>query len=259
MVSYRFLFAQLFRRELRQKYKGSALGVLWYVVNPLVLMGAYTLMFGFVLKTQTIADYPLFLMVGIVIWTFFQSSVMAAADSLILQGSLIRKARFPREAIPTAAVAVQFVTLLAVLILVSLVAIPIRGSFTPWLLLVPVIVVLLFGFVLGCGLIVSVLQAHFRDVLPVLAALLLPWFFLTPIFFRANDSLGPIRHHPFVGTILNWANPLAPFIEAVRSIVYGGSGPGWGRMLYAACAAAVALAVGEWLFRRMQGELAVVL
>jgi ABC-type polysaccharide/polyol phosphate export permease len=250
MVSYRFLFAQLFRRELRQKYKGSALGVLWYVVNPLVLMGAYTLMFGFVFKVQTIADYPVFLMVGLVIWTFFQSSVMAAADSLILQGSLIRKARFPREAIPTASVAVQFVTLLAVLVLVSAVAIPIRGSLSWWLLLVPVLVVLLFGFVLGCGLIVSVLHAHFRDVLPVLAAVLLPWFFLTPIFFRANQTLGPI---------LNWVNPLAPFIEAVRSIIYAGASPGWGRLLYAACAAVLALAVGEWLFRRMQGELAVVL
>jgi ABC-type polysaccharide/polyol phosphate export permease len=257
LVKHRFLFTQLVRRELRQKYKGSALGVLWYVVNPLVLMGAYTLMFGLVLKQQAIPDYPLFLMVGLVIWTFFQASMLAAAESLILQGSLIRKARFPREAIPAATVAVQFVTMIAVLVLVALVAVPICGSLTAWLLLVPVLVVLLFAFVLGCALVVAVLHAFYRDVSPVLAAVLLPWFFLSPIFFR-TQGLVPIEHHPWVGTLLNWFNPLAPFIEALRMVMFWHTGPGWARMLYALCAAALSLGLGTWLFRRLQGELAVV-
>lgn len=258
MVPYRFLFTQLVRRELRQKYKGSVLGLLWYVVNPLVLMGAYTLMFGFVLKVPKAHDYPLFLMVGLVIWAFFQQSLLAAADSLIIQGALIRKARFPRETIPAASVTVQLVTLVAVLVLVSLVTIPLLGTLTLWLALVPVLLALLFGFVLGCALIVSVLHAYFRDVAPVLSAALLPWFFLSPIFYE-TQRLGYVQSHPFVGTLLDWINPLAPFIEGVRAIVYGGTGPGWGRVLYAACAAAVALTVGRAVFRRMEGELAVVL
>jgi ABC-type polysaccharide/polyol phosphate export permease len=258
MAGHRFLFSQLVRRELRQKYKGSVLGLLWYVVNPLVLMGAYTLMFGFVFKLQKVADFPIFLMVGLVIWTFFQQSLMAAAESLLVQGALIRKARFPRETIPTATVTVQLVTLLAVLGLVAVVAVPIRGTFTVWLLLVPVLLLLLFGFVLGCALIVSVLHAYFRDIAPVLAAALLPWFFLSPIFFR-TENIAYVARHPFVGTALNWINPLAPFIEAVRAILYSGTSPGWGRLLYAACAAAVSLVLGRALFRRMDGELAVVL
>jgi ABC-type polysaccharide/polyol phosphate export permease len=255
---HRYLFAQLVRRELRQKYKGSALGVLWYVVNPLVLMGAYTLMFGFVFKLQSIPDFPIFLMVGLVLWTFFQQSLLAAAESLILQGGLIRKARFPRETIPAATVTVQLVTLVAVLVLVAIVAVPIRGSFGAPLLLAPVVLALLFGFVLGCALIVAVLHAYFRDVAPVLAALLLPWFFLSPIFYETKN-IHYVTQHPLVGTLLNWVNPLAPFIEAMRAILYAGSGPGWGRMLYALCAASLSLAIGSALFRRMQGELAVVL
>ncbi len=75
VLAYRYLFAQLVSRELRRKYKGSRLGVLWYLVNPLVLLGAYTLMFGYVLKVQSFPDYPIFLMVGIVVWTFFQQSL----------------------------------------------------------------------------------------------------------------------------------------------------------------------------------------
>jgi ABC-type polysaccharide/polyol phosphate export permease len=258
MASYRFLFAQLVRRELRQKYKGSTLGLLWYVVNPLVLMGAYWLLFGEIYNIHPIKDFPLFLMVGLVIWMFFQGSLMTAADSLITQGSLVRKARFPREAIPAATVAVQLITLVAILVLVAVITIPIRGTFTAWLLLIPVLLALLFGFVLGCALLVSVLHAYFRDVSPIIAAALLPWFFLSPIFY-VPDTTSFVEHHGWVGTVLNWVNPLAPFIEAVRAILYGGTGPGWGRMLYAVIAAGVALGFGAAVFRRMDGELAVVL
>ena len=258
MASYRFLFAQLVRRELRQKYKGSSLGLLWYVVNPLVLMGAYTLLFGRILHVQTIADYPLFLMVGLVIWTFFQQSMIAATESLITQGSLIRKARFPRETIPAATVTVQLVTLTVVLLLVACVTIPIRGSFTAWLLLVPVLLVLLAAFVLGCALVAAVLHAYYRDVAPIIAAALLPWFFLSPIFFTTSKAAF-VQHHQWIGTVLNWVNPLAPFIEAMRAIIYGGANPGAGRLLYAAVAAVVALALGRAVFGRLDGELAVVL
>src|SRR5205085_7508885 len=97
MRRYRFLFEQLVRRELRQKYQGSALGLAWYLVNPLVLMGAYYLLFGVIFRQTKVPDYPLFLIVGLVVWLFFSQSLLSAASSLLDQGSLIRKARFPRE------------------------------------------------------------------------------------------------------------------------------------------------------------------
>ena len=174
MLAYRYLFTQLVSRELRRKYKGSRLGVLWYLVNPLVLMGAYTLMFGYVLHVQKIPDFPVFVMIGIVVWTFFAQSLLAAAESLIDQGSLIRKARFPRESIPAASVVVQLITFLAILVLLAPLALALRGSLAPALLLLPLLVVALFAFVLGCALIVAVLHAYFRDVAPILAAALLP-------------------------------------------------------------------------------------
>src|SRR3954465_9405727 len=99
MRRYRFLFEQLVRRELRQKYQGSALGLAWYLVNPLVLMGAYYLLFGVLFRQTAEPDYPLFLMVGLVVWLFFSQSLLTAASSLIDQGSLIGKARFPRATI----------------------------------------------------------------------------------------------------------------------------------------------------------------
>src|SRR5689334_4041950 len=153
MRRYRYLFEQMVRRELRQKYQGSVLGVAWYVVNPLVLMGAYYVMFGVALKPGFHhPDYPLFLMVGIVAWMFFSQSVLTAAPSLLDQGALIRKAPFPRELIPGAVVTVQMVTFAAVLALVGVVTIALRGTVGLPLLLLPLLLAAIYAFTLGMSL-----------------------------------------------------------------------------------------------------------
>src|SRR3954465_3871311 len=255
MRRYRFLYEQLVRRELRQKYQGSVLGLAWYLVNPLVLMAAYWFMFGRVL-TGVVAhpDYPLFLMVGLLVWLFFSQSRLGPAGSLIDQGSLIRKARFPREIVPAAVVTVQFVTFAAVLAAVTVLTVVVRGTLDwPLLLLAPLLAAL-YAFAVGLALVVSVLHAYFRDVAPILAAVLLPWFFVSPIFFDPAD----ITTKEAYRQALQWANPIAPFITGVRDVVYGGVAPSAGVLLYVAGAALVALVAGVALFRRMEGELAVV-
>jgi lipopolysaccharide transport system permease protein len=257
MAKYSYLFSQLFRRELRRKYKGSSLGIAWYLVNPLLILGAYTLMFGYVLHVQNLKDFPVFLMIGLMVWMFFQLSLLAAAESLIDQGSLIRKARFPREAIPAATVVVQLVTFGVILVVIGPLAVALRGTFKPYLLLLPVVIVLLFCFVLGAALIVSVLHAYFRDVAPTLTAILLPWFFLTPTFLQL-DTLPYVEHHALVRVLLEWFNPLVPFINSMRNVLYWGITPGWGRLVYIAVAGVVVLGAGIGIFRRMQGDLAVV-
>ena len=258
-VAYRYLFEQMVRRELRQKYKGSALGVFWYLINPLVLMGAYYLMFGVLFKVagpDQPHHYPLFLLVGLVVWIFFSQAALSSAPSLLDHGALIRKARFPREAIPASVVSVQLVTFLALIALLVPITIAIRGTGLA-LLALPLVLLCLFGFVLGFALGVSILHAYFRDVAPILSAALLPWFFLSPIFFdpatlpNLSDETGAIF-------VLEWLNPIAPFIVAVRDIIYGGVLPDASVLIYITVAAVVTLTGGLALFRRMQGELAVV-
>jgi ABC-type polysaccharide/polyol phosphate export permease len=258
-VAHRYLFEQMVRRELRQKYKGSALGVLWYLINPLVLMGAYYLMFGLLFKvagSDQPQHYPLFLLVGLVVWIFFSQAVLSSAPSLLDQGALVRKARFPRETIPASVVTVQLVTFLALLALLTPVTVAVRGT-GPGLLALPLVLACLFAFVLGLALAVSVLHAYFRDVAPILSAALLPWFFLSPIFFdpvTANRFSG----HSNLVFVLEWVNPVAPFIVAVRDEIYGGVLPSAAVLGYIFVAAVLALGGGLALFRRMQGELAVV-
>ena len=259
-VAYRYLFEQMVRRELRQKYKGSALGVLWYLINPLVLMGAYYLMFGVLFKVagpDQPQHYPLFLLVGLVVWIFFSQAVLSSAPSLLDQGALVRKARFPRETIPASVVTVQLVTFLALIALLTPITIAIRGTLDLALLALPLVLAALFAFVLGLALAVSVLHAYFRDVAPILSAALLPWFFLSPIFFDPA-TLPRLSSETEAIFVLEWINPVAPFIVAVRDVIYGGELPPANVLLYVAVAATVALAGGLALFRRMQGELAVV-
>ena len=251
---HRFLFEQMVRRELRQKYQGSVLGLAWYVINPLVLMGAYWFLFGVALRTNAHDDYPLFLLVGLTVWIFFNQALLGAAPSLLDQGSLIRKARFPRETIPAAVVAVQLVTFLVVLAAVAVVTVAVRGTLDAPLLLLPVLLAALVAFVLGLSLAASVLHAYFRDVAPILGAVLLPWFFLSPIFFEPADIAG----RAWARDLLTWANPMAPFITAVRDVVYDGAWPGAATLAYVVVAAVVALAGGLAVFRRMSSELAVV-
>lgn len=254
LFAFRYLFEQMVRRELRQKYQGSALGIAWYIVNPLVLMGAYYLMFGVVFRVSAVDDYPLFLMVGLVVWIFFSQSLLGAAPSLLDQGALIRKARFPRETIPAAVVSVQAATFVMVLGLVGVVTIAIRGTLDPALLALPLVLVLLYGFTLGLSLVAAILHAHFRDVAPILSAALLPWFFLSPIFFRPDD----ITDKATARFVLEWVNPIAPFIEGVREVVYAGAFPSAATLAYCGVAAVLALAAGRALFVKLQAELAVV-
>jgi ABC-type polysaccharide/polyol phosphate export permease len=257
-VRHRYLFEQMVRRELRAKYKGSVLGVLWYLVNPLVLMAVYAVMFRYLLKAVTIADYPLFLFVGLIVWTFFSQALLASATSLVEQASLVSKVRFPRETVPAAVVSVQMVPFLALLAVALPIAVIVRDALGAALLLLVPIVACLYAFALGLGLVVSVAHAYFRDVQPVLGAALLPWFFVTPIFFRIEDLPG-LAGHPTAEWLLRWGNPVAPFIDAVRSILYAGEAPSAATLLYIAAATVIAVLAGRAIFARAESELAVVL
>src|SRR5947208_4127986 len=184
--------------------------------------------------------------------------MVAAGESVIVHAWLGSRIAVPREAIPASVVTVQLVSFVIVLGLLTPIELAVRGTLEPALLLLPVLVACLYAFVLGLSLVVAVLHAYYRDVEPILAAALLPWFFLTPIFFDA-DKLPGLGNAHWAGDLLQWANPVAPFVTATRDVLYAGSVPSAATLLYVLAAAALALSGGSALFRRLQGELAVVL
>lgn len=256
LVRYRELFANLFRRDFQAKYKGSALGVLWSLLNPLVLLGVYLLVFGVVFPNPT-PHYAIYVLSGLASWTFFATSLQTSARSLIDSADLIKKVRFPRQLVALSMVGTQAVTyavLTGILIVLSLVLLP---SARPWVWLVLPLGVLFLLEVVGIALIAACLNVLFRDVEHVVAAALLPWFFVTPIIWN-NATLGARadRHHLLL-TVLHWVNPVAPPIFAMRDAIWSGHAPHLWDVVYLAVAAAIALGLGALVFRSVDDRIAV--
>jgi ABC-type polysaccharide/polyol phosphate export permease len=258
LYRYRELFGSLFRRDLRAKYKGSALGLLWSLAHPLVLMLVYLLVFSVMLQIQT-ADYDhywLFLLAGLPVWVFFATSVQSASRSLLENANLIRKVRFPRQLVPLSMVATQLVSLgvmLAIVVGLSLVYVP---EARDTVLLAFPFAALTVCLVAGLALAVASLNAVYRDVEHLVAALLLPWFFLTPVLYSL-ESIPGVSEYPLLVDLVHWANPLAPAIESVRDPLFFGEAPAAGDAIYVAVAAVLALALGAFVFSRVDDRVAV--
>jgi ABC-type polysaccharide/polyol phosphate export permease len=258
VLRYRDLFASLFRRDLRAKYKGSVLGLAWTLANPLVLMLVYLVVFS-VLWQATATDfehYWLFLLCGLPVWVFFATALQAAAPSLLENANLIRKVRFPRQLVPLSIVATQLVALAAMLgivLVLSLIYVP-EARGTAWLSLPAAAVFVLF--VGGLALAVTAANAVFRDVQHVVAALLLPWFFLTPILYSLQDVPGA-DSHPWLVDLIHWGNPLSPAVETIRTPLFYGEAPPLSDAISLGVAAIVSMALGALVFRRLDDRIAV--
>lgn len=255
LLRYRELFGNLFRRDLRSKYRASALGLAWALVNPLILMGIYVLVFSLLWRVD-VPHYPLYVLSGLAVWVLFTGSLQLASSSLVESASLVKKIRFPRQLIALSAVATQvvaFAVMLTILVVVCFVVIP-ESRETVWLSL-PV-AALVVALVAGLALAVSSANVVFRDVEHVVAALLLPWFFLTPIIVPLDKLPGAVdRYHTLV-QVLRYANFMTPPIEALRDPLLGHV-PRLGDVAYLCVAAVAALALGAFAFSRVDDRIAV--
>src|SRR6266513_3314750 len=257
LVRYRELFGNLFRRDVQAKYRGSVLGLVWTLANPVLLMAVYLFVFSVLWKTPFGSEghYPLFLLVGLSAWLFFATSVQSASRSMLDNANLIRKTRFPRQLLPLSVVAthlISFGVMLVVLLAVNFALLP-RVRATEWLALA------LGGAVVAvpCGLALAIasLNVLFRDIEFLVSALLLPLFFLTPVLYPLSDP--QISTHQSVVDLIHWANPLSPPIEALHSVLFYGNLPTAADTIYTVVAAVVALALGASVFMNVDDQIAV--
>jgi ABC-type polysaccharide/polyol phosphate export permease len=254
---YRELFGNLFRRDVQAKYRGSWLGLAWTLANPVLLMAVYLLVFSVLWKTPFGSEghYGLFLLVGLSAWIFFASSVQSASRSMLDNANLIRKTRFPRQLVPLSVVAthlVSFAVMIAVLLVLNFALLPrVRG--TEWLALPMGLGVVAIAS--GLALAIACLNVLFRDVEFLVAALLLPLFFLTPILYPLSDP--QISEHQWLVDLIHWGNPLSPAIQALRDPLFYGELPYVWDVVYVVAASVAALALGALVFRRVDDQIAV--
>jgi ABC-type polysaccharide/polyol phosphate export permease len=217
LFRYRALIQSLVTRELKARYRGSALGFIWSFVNPLLLLLIYTFVFTVVMPgvhPPELEPFALFMFCGILPWTWFSSSLLESANVLIAGGNLIKKVMFPAEVLPIVSVLAGLVhfclglPILAIFLLYYRVAV-----WPPDLLWFPVIVAIQLVLTTGLALLVSALTVHFRDVRDLLANLLTLWFFATPIIYPLAQA------PPRVRSVLN-LNPFTHLAVAYQDVLF---------------------------------------
>jgi ABC-type polysaccharide/polyol phosphate export permease len=256
LLRYPDLFGNLFRRELYSRYRGSLLGVGWTLVNPLVLMGVYTLVFSILWRSAGIRHYPLFILSGLTIWIFFSASIQMASASIVGHANLVKQVRFPRQLLPLAVVGSTLVTYLVMLVVIGVVNFALIPDVRTTIWAVIPLSIPLIALVSGLSIVLAALSALYRDVEHLLTTLLLPWFFLTPIFYDLRTLPGVEDHHALM-ELLRWGNVATPFVESIRGPLFYGQYPGMGEIAYLVVAAALSLLLGAFVFRRLDDQLAV--
>jgi len=257
LIRYRELFGNLFRRDVQAKYRGSLLGIAWTLANPVLLMAVYLLVFSVLWKTPFGSEghYALFLLVGLSAWIFFSTSVQAASRSMLDNANLIRKTRFPRQLVPLSIVAthlLSFAVMLAGLLVLNFALLP-RVRATEWLA-IPIAVGVV-AIASGLALAIASLDVLFRDIEFLVAALLLPLFFLTPVLYPLTSP--QLSSHPKLVALIHWGNPLAPAIQALRAPLFYGVVPRAADVVYLVVASLVTLALGAFVFTRVDDQIAV--
>jgi lipopolysaccharide transport system permease protein len=210
---YRGLLFSLVQRELKARYRGSVLGFFWTFLNPMLHMLVYTLLFGVILKNQ-IVDYPYFMFVGLLPWIWFTSSVSAGASAISDRRDLLTKVRFPAQVLPSTVVVTNLVNYVLSLPLVVILG-AIFGVRPTWhLLLFPLVVATQFIFTMAVVYVLSAINVTFRDLQHIVSNLLMMWFFLTPILYKASTI--PERFQ----TLALYGNPMAVLITSYQAIFY---------------------------------------
>jgi ABC-type polysaccharide/polyol phosphate export permease len=265
LADSRELLLNLVLRELRSRYKKSVLGWTWSLLSPVASVIVYSIIFGLFLKVQPPVGNPsglhtfvIFLLCALIPWNFFANSLSIATETIVGNGGLIKKVYLPRELLVAAAVGSLVVSALIEMSVLCVVLLLVGNMVLPW---IPAVVVLLFLetlFLLGIGLVLSVVNVYFRDVRHFLAIALQVLFYSAPIVYPLR--LVPATAHPLgvsvpIGYIYR-LNPLVQFVQAYRNVLYDLRFPPLGSCLYLVAWTLGMLAFGLWVFGKLDRRIA---
>ena len=241
---YSFLLNQLVSRDFKTRYKRSVLGVLWSMLNPLLTMCVQYLVFANLFKWD-VDNYAVYLLVGTVTFNFFSEATQAALSPITGSASLITKVYIPTYVFPISKVLSSCINLcfstLALYLIIFIQGIPLNV----YHLLIPVMYVLLIGFCIGVGLILSALMVYFRDTQFLYSVLIVLWMYLTPLFYPIDiipeDMMGVYS-----------MNPMYQYVTFFRTLVLEASMPSGECWAYCIGYSAGLLLIGYAVFRKMK-------
>jgi lipopolysaccharide transport system permease protein len=237
-------------RQIKARYKQTVFGFGWAVFQPLALSAVFAVVFSYLVHVPSEGvPYPVFIYSAMVPWTFFSRALSAALPSIVGNMSLVTKIYFPREVLPIATVATQFVDYLCGLAVLIGMLVYYRVPVAPPLLLMPVILVVQMTLMIGLALAAAAANTFFRDVNQMMPLLLQIWMYACPIVYPL--SLVPSWLRPWY-----LLNPMAGIIDAYRQVIVKGAPPDWQALGTAAVVSVVIAIAGYATFKRLEDQFA---
>ena len=245
---YRFLVRNLIARDLKVRYKRSVLGFVWVMLNPLLTMAVLTVVFTQLFRFS-VPHYPVYLLIGLIMWNLFAQGSVAAMSNLLGNGSVLRRMYIPPSVFVASSVGSALVNLLFALIPFFLLALVtgVRPSLTWPLIIVPCIAATIFTF--GIGLIVAAFMVFFTDTFEMYTVFLNIYNFVTPVFYPVSILPPPLQK-------AEQFNPMFLFMDEVRKFVIAGQRPAFHEIGILMAVALGTFAVGWLIFTRLEGKFA---
>lgn len=246
LVYLRDLLRELVVRDIKVKYKRSLLGMAWSLLSPLLQLGVFYFLFQVVLSLH-VPRYSAYMLSGLLVWNWFQTSIMQAATTITSNRDLIRLHGFPSAVLPVVAVTTNMIHFL--------IAIPVLAAFlflggsSPGasLLTVPMVIAVQYLFTLGLAYLIATVNTMFRDTQHLLDLLLRMYMFLNPIFYT-------IDHVPTKYQDVYRLNPMVPLLEAYRAVLMKGVQPDWMGLTSVALLGGILLVIGQLTFRHFSAR-----
>jgi len=270
-LTYRELLLNLVRKELRVRYKDSVLGFTWSMLNPILYLAVFYVVFN-VFLTGGIPYFPVFMLSGLLPWTLFATSLSTGAGSVVANGPLLKKVSFPREVLPLASVGGGlFHFFLQMLVLFAFLLVFRYPFVSEFLVLVPVAIFVEILLVAAFAILLSALTVYLRDIQHFIELALLAWFWMTPIIYPVALVADKLNPRGWFGFYL--INPITPIIMSFQRAFYNRISPrnesgvtrvlldlpmSWylQRLAYVAVFALVLLVVAQLVFARLEGNFA---
>ena len=243
-VKYKPLIYELLIRDLKVKYRRSFLGYLWSLLNPLLMMLVMTFVFSNVFRFD-IPNYPVYLICGQTLFSFFSESTNMAMNSILGNAALIKKIYIPKFIFPISRIFSSFVTLSFSLVAILIVMLFTGAQLYATIFLIVVPLFFLFLFCCGVGMILAALAVYFRDVMHLYGVITTAWMYATPIFY-------PLESVGSAAQAIIKLNPLYHYINVFRNLVLFGNIPGINAWIGCIASSVVAIVVGLLLFNKMQ-------
>lgn len=255
LLRYRDLIWNLVVRDLKLRYKSSVLGVLWSWLNPLFMMTVYTIVFTVMRASSNGGiperSFPAFVLCALLPWNFFSGSLTQAVGSIVENANLVKKVYFPREVLPLSTVLANLVNFVISLLVLFPILLIFHVRITPWVLLLPLLILIQLCLTVGIAFMLSTLNVFYRDTKVILDVVMMAWFFVTPVFYpievlpRSKEVLG------IVVDVHRWTrilNPMASLVAAYRDVLYYGRLIGPDFLARTAVTSLVILFIGYALF-----------